>query len=618
MRRSLQTLLALVFASLWAGGLGMMHVRGDATFLDRVEGTLTDVRILMRGERAAPDLVTIVAIDDDTARDHGGFPMARATLAQLIHAIARLEPKVVAVDLLLVDPKSDDGDQALAEALGSVSSVIGAAAIFADGTQRISSDAALGGIPTADRFLQPLKRFADKAAAVGIVNVSTDTAGTPRFVPLLFRSDDQIEMSFSLAVAALATGADPSVTRGSVILAGRTVRTDLGYALPLGFYGPRGTVRTISAAKILNGEVVAEDLRNRVVVIGATVTGGGDVFHTPFDSVLPGVEVISTAVLHLLAGDGPVRDRGVRVVDAGIAVVLVVLLIGLLAWRRNVIGLVVIAGVIIAWAGSNMLAFAHGVWLSAALPLVAAVPPAILFGAFQLFHGRRRAQYFAMKSDLLQQFQAPGLRDWIIPHPEFLLTPVRQDAAVVFIDLSRFTALSETLGPDSIRNLLKGFHALVDEEVVACGGVITSFMGDGAMILFGLPQPRKEDAAHAARCCVGLSDRMQRWLPSLPAPIAKQIGFKIGAHAGTIVASRLGGGSYQHITATGDTVNVASRLMEVAASHNAEIAVSEDLLQAAGPDCALFQSGLLEPPVEATIRGRSGALTVRLWRNRGM
>jgi len=47
--------------------------------------------------------------------------------------------------------------------------------------------------------------------------------------------------------------------------------------------------------------------------------------------------------------------------------------------------------------------------------------------------------------------------------------------------------------------------------------------------------------------------------------VRSRLGFKVGAHFGTIVASRLGGGSYHHITATGDTVNVASRLMEVAA-----------------------------------------------------
>jgi adenylate cyclase len=80
-----------------------------------------------------------------------------------------------------------------------------------------------------------------------------------------------------------------------------------------------------------------------------------------------------------------------------------------------------------------------------------------------------------------------------------------------------------------------------------------------------------------------------------------------------IVASRLGGGSFRHITATGDTVNVASRLMEVAANHGAKLALSDELLHAAGRDCALFKSGVLTGPNETRIRGRSGSLAIWLW-----
>ena len=119
------------------------------------------------------------------------------------------------------------------------------------------------------------------------------------------------------------------------------------------------------------------------------------------------------------------------------------------------------------------------------------------------------------------------------------------------------------------------------------------------------------------RCAVGLSRRTRDWLAALPATIATRIGFKIGAHFGTIVASRLGGRN-QQITATGDTVNVASRLMEVAADHGAELAVSDEMLQAAGRDSALFKAGVLTGPIETQIRGRTGSLPVWLWREDGL
>jgi adenylate cyclase len=162
---------------------------------------------------------------------------------------------------------------------------------------------------------------------------------------------------------------------------------------------------------------------------------------------------------------------------------------------------------------------------------------------------------------------------------------------------------------------LKDFHALVDREAVTCGGMITSFFGDGAMILFGLPSASPQDASRAADCALRLCRSARRWLTSLAPSADPGLGFKVGAHFGIIVASRLGGGSYQHITATGDTVNVASRLMEVAASHGAELALSDELLRAAGPGCVLLKSGVLTGPDETQIRGRSGTLMVWLWRD---
>ena len=614
--RAAQTLVALVLSALWAFALGFGYWHGDLRFLDRAEGALTDLRMLARGERAAPDVVTIVAIDDDAVGKAGSYPLPRADLAAIVGAIARFEPRVIAVDLLLLDRGGDLGDAALACAFGKRPTAIAAAAIFPETTQLIAAGEGgpLARLPRAEKFLLPLKAFADHAA-VGVVTLATELSGTPRGVPMLFRTSNRIELSFPLRVASLATGAEPTIEAGSLTLAGRHIPIDINQVLPLAPYGRHGTIRTISAASVLNGEIDREAVQGRIVVIGGMVTGGGDVFSTAFDAVMPGVEIISTAIAHLMTGDGILRNRSTRVADAILAIVLTLLLVGLLAWRRSALGLLSIAAVLLIWMAANFAAFSHDIWLSAALPIAAAAPPAILVGAVQLWLNRRQAQYFAGMNELLQQFQAPALRKWLARNPEFLLEPVHQDAAIVFIDLSGFTSLSETLGMDAVLDLLKDFHALVDREVVARGGVITSFLGDGAMILFGLPESTADDASNAALCCVDLCNRAEGWIASLPPSIASQTGFKIGAHFGPIIASRLGGGSYQHITATGDSVNVASRLMEVAAKHGAALALSDDLLRQAGPNCALFEFGVLTGPEETRIRGRSRALSVWFWRN---
>jgi adenylate cyclase len=613
--RHLQTLIAVFLSGLWGAAVYFAHERGHLGFLDRIESAMTDLRTLARGVQVPPDFVTIVAIDDTMVEQAGSYPLARIDLARIVDAIARLQPKVIAIDLLLVDRGSDDGDEALARSLIGRPSVIAAAAVFAQASQPIAAEnGPLARLPRAERFLLPLKRFADHAQ-IGIANVTTDR-GTPSSIPMLFRTHDSIEMSFSLRAAALAIGKEPTIEPNRLAFGERSVATDADHALPVTFYGPRRTMRTISAASVLAGEVAADDIRERIVVVGATVTAAGDFFPTPFDSLLPGVEVVATAITHLMAGDGMLRDQLVRLVDAIIAIVLPMILVGLLAWRRSAIGLIATLIVVVVAAIANVFAFSRGIWLSAALPIFAAAPPAILFTGVQLWSGRRRVQYFAIRSELLAQFQAPDIREWLTRDPDFLKEPVRQDAAVVFIDLSGFTSLSESLGPDRIRELLKDFHAMVDKEAVSSGGMINSYLGDGAMILFGLPQAASDDAFRALQCAKGLCVSTQRWLASLPPAVKSRLGFKVGAHFGTIVASRLGGGSYHHITATGDTVNVASRLMEVAAGHGVELALSDELFRAVGRDRSLFEAGALTGPVETRLRGRSGSLDAWFWRSR--
>jgi adenylate cyclase len=607
-------MVALVLTALWGAGVYAGHANGHLRFLDRLEATLTDLRTQVRGVQTPPDLVTIVAIDDTVVKRGGSYPLPRADLARVVDTIVQFKPKVVAIDLLLVDRSAAIGDATLANTLASGPMVLAAAAIFPSASETVepSSQGPLAALPQAERFLLPLPAFADHAE-VGVVNVATGQSGSPLSVPMLFRTRDKVELSFPLRVATRALDKPLTISPDHLMLGDRAVPTDTDFALPITYYGPRRTIRTVSAQAIFDGTLNRATIENRIVVIGAAVAGGGDFYPTPFDSLMPGVEVVSTAITHLVAGDSIVRDRKVRIADALCATLLPMLLVGLLAWRRSALGIIAAAALMIAWAGLNLFAFTHGVWLNAATTLAAAVPPVAVFAGVQLWAGGRRTQYLAAKSRTLAQFQAPAVQEWLARDPNFLSKPVRQDAAVVFIDLSGFTALSERIDPDELQDLLKGFHALIDKASVDSGGMITGFLGDGAMILFGLPSAMPDDAARALKCSIDLYRSVDRWIASLPPAMRGQLGFKIGAHFGPIVASRLGE-SHQHITATGDTVNVASRLMEVAAQNCARFAMTDTLLDAA--DFHGAPDGILTGPLLTQVRGRSGIVTVWFWRDR--
>ncbi len=390
--RRIQILTALVLAALWGGGIAAGHATGHLRFLDRLEAALTDLRTKIRGVKRPPDLVTIVAIDDTVVKRGGSYPLPRADLARIVDTIVQFKPKVVGIDLPLVERSAAIGDATLANTLATGPMVLAAAAIFPSASDNAGGEGPLALLPQAERFVLPLPAFADHAD-IGIVHVAMDQTGSPLSVPMLFRTSDRVEPSFPLRMASRALDRPLIIASDQLMLGDRAVPTDTGFALPITYYGPRRTIRTVSAQSIFDGTLDRAAIENRIVVIGPAVAGGGDFYSTPFDSLMPGVEVISTAITHLLAGDGLVRDRKVHIADAMLAILLPMLLVGLLSWRRGPLGILAACAVMIAWAGLNLFAFTHGIWLDAATTLAAAVPPAVVFAGVQSWAGRRPRQH---------------------------------------------------------------------------------------------------------------------------------------------------------------------------------------------------------------------------------
>jgi adenylate cyclase len=604
------TIAAMVLALAWSAFLVTWHLRGRASPVDRLEATLVDVRFLIAGPRPAPPDVVIVAIDDDTVREAGRYPLSRTRIARLLRALARHEPKAIALDMLFLDPAAPDADQALADALRGAPAAIAAAAVFATGGSSLEESSPLSNVPVAERVLWPIEKLRD-VAAVGTANLSTDYSGTPRHLPLLVRDREGVIPSLPLRAVMVAAGQEAELSRERISVGGAGVVTDLGYHMPLRFYGPRGSIRTISAGPILRGEPPEAELRGRLVMVGATATGTSDSFSTPFDPVLPGVEVLATALANLATDDALLRSRTVRWIDAATSMVVAVTAVLLLSIPQIGIGLLLLGTGLLAWTAVAIGSFFFGIWLSLALPLAAALPPTLVFVAAALALDRRNERRLETTQATLQRFHPRALADQLLATPDFLIQPVQQEAAVLFIDLSGFTGVSESLGPEQTREFLKSFHSVVEDEVSKGGGLVMNFMGDGAMMVFGLPKARVDDAERALSTAVGLIKKVTDWLDQLAPELRPRLGVRVGAHCGEIVASRLGGETH-HITATGDCVNVASRLLEVAAQHKAVLAVSAGLFdraQGASRIPALHFTQEHEVP----IRGRAQPLSVRFW-----
>src|SRR5947209_12511031 len=216
-----------------------------------------------------------------------------------------------------------------------------------------------------------------------------------------------------------------------------------------------------------------------------------------------------------------------------------------------------------------------------ALPLAATLPTGLAFGALRLWLEQKSKQRMRVQREAFRRFQSPAIADTIARNPHFLLEPVQQNAAILFVDLSGFTGLSERLGAQRTRDFLKEFHSIIEDEALRYNGYVESFMGDGAMLVFGLPAPRADDARRAIDAALSLGRALKAWIAGLTLPDGYALGMRIGVHYGAVVLSRLGADTHQHITATGDVVNVASRLLEVGKRSGAQMVFSDDAVTAA-------------------------------------
>jgi adenylate cyclase len=615
--RTALTVFFVVLGAVWGGFLGARHVAALGSELDRLENLSLDWRYALRGVRAAPRGVVIAAIDDETIAQAGSFPLPRGVLAQIVRGLAAYNPQAVAIDILLLDPGPPDADRELVDALRSAKAVIGAVALF-DPNERIrNGETALRSdgqdlLPRPTQVIWPQQQFRSISRS-GLTNMSTDHSGVPRYAPMLFDVDGAIVPSLALATVAVALNTDPVLGRDDLKLGARAVGTDMGYHLALGFYGPTGSIKTFSAIRAANGKLDPDDVSGQVVVLGSTAPGIGDSFATPFDRVTPGAEIHATAISNLLAGDALTRNVLTRRIDASLAVALPITILSLLAIRRLSIALALTTLAFGLWIVTTYVAFLQGYWLSMIVPVCAAGPVALAYGITRLWVEQSVARWLASEGDALRRFHSPLLVELLIKNPQFLAAPVEQRAAIVFVDLSGFSGVTEMIGPAWTRDLLVALHELIEKATTSQQGFVADYMGDGAMIVFGLPTPRTDDACRALRAVVRLHESLSDWLARLPPVARDRLASRVGGHFGPVILSRLGTASHQHIAATGDAVNVASRLLEVAKDRRSPIVVSEDLYRAAMELMDAPPQHFNDTAVEVSIRGRAYPILVRSW-----
>jgi adenylate cyclase len=149
--------------------------------------------------------------------------------------------------------------------------------------------------------------------------------------------------------------------------------------------------------------------------------------------------------------------------------------------------------------------------------------------------------------------------------------------SVLFADIVDYTGISEKLPPEEVAQLLNDYFGLMTQAAMLHGGMVDKFIGDCAMIVFGVPEADPRHHLKAIGCAVFLQKvlaEMNRHRVSKGLPAVE---VRMGVNSGEMLAGNLGSDQQMQYTVVGDSVNLASRLSSVAEAN--QIVVREDLLE---------------------------------------
>jgi adenylate cyclase len=522
--------LSLLAVAVLAGGIGVL---GYAThLLRRSELQTIDARFSIRGNTGAPSNIVFVAVDPATFQElHHDWPFPRKWDAEVIDHLREAGARTIAVDIEFAHPTNEVEDselyEAVAEAHGKI--VLAATEVEPDGGTEI-----LGGS----------KNLHAAGARVGEDHVLLDTDGSVRrFV---------YEWSHLDSFAVVAT----EVMRGHAVRAS----TFEDGALPIDFVGPIETFHSIPYAKVLRGEFPHQEVSGKLVVVGASAPVLQDIHPTAMSGAdMPGPEIWANSISTLLRG---VPLRGVP----GWVNVLLVALFGVVVpvgsmrirqWRSLLDAL----ALAVVFTIAVQVAFDSGRVVTFVYPLLALVlGTGGTLGVLYMVETIERARVH----DLFSRFVPADVVDQVVASAgdNLRLGAVERDCTVLFSDLRGFTSFSEKLPATSVIEVVNTYLNEMTEAILAAGGTLVSYMGDGIMAVFGAPLEQDD---HADRALTAAIEMVGPRLDAFNAWIAEnghehKFVMGVGVNSGSVMAGNIGSEQRVEYTALGDTTNTASRL----------------------------------------------------------
>lgn len=585
------------------------------SFFHNVDLKMKDLRLLLRGLITPPSSVVIVAIDNKSVKEIGRWPWSREIIGDLITGMGDYGVKVAALDVVFSEPQNRDSDNALAESIALSGNVVAGyffrneihpidpdvlSQIQSSKIQQLQIDSGVTLVPLIEyaNMDANMALIGQGALTYGFFNVISDSDGLFRQLPLLMLYKGDIYPSMVLQALKYFTQETARVRIGksgvgAIQLGKYTIPSSQEGELSVNFYGPAGSIKTYSAADIIRRRLPPDALQGKLAFVGFTEMGIYDVRPTPFDPVLPGVEIHATAAANLLEQRFVIHNSSTILAERALLFLLPLVLALLLGLSPSAtIGFLSGTGLSALFLAFNYLLF-RGYLLDLSL-----LPPLMAIGLTTVGSEIYRSLVVDRKGRYMKKafsnYVSADLVAQIMKNPDSLkLGGEKREISILFSDIRGFTSLSEKLSPEALVQVLNEYLNPMTQIVLEEKGTLDKYIGDAVMAIYNAPLDVAEHADHACRSALKMMVKLDELNRSFTERGIQAIDIGIGINTGDAVVGNMGAAMRFDYTAIGDNVNLASRLEGLNKMYGTHIIVSQSTKLLAGSDLSFREIDLV-------------------------
>jgi class 3 adenylate cyclase len=141
----------------------------------------------------------------------------------------------------------------------------------------------------------------------------------------------------------------------------------------------------------------------------------------------------------------------------------------------------------------------------------------------------------------------------------FPIAGERKHVTVLFSDLTGYTAMSELLDPEEVKEITTQIFNQISKIISKYNGFIEKYAGDAVMALFGAEKAHEDDPIRAVKAAREIHSLVNSLSPRYEEIIEQSLSMHSGINTGLVVTGEVDLERGTH-GAAGDTINVAARL----------------------------------------------------------